>query len=143
MQLSTRMIAFRIAVALLLLASVEFCVFGFLASFEPGNNPSFRIAFPLVGLSFFAGAAWLGFGAFRLPRGVLMRGIIGLCLGTFIAWFATYLVTIMGPGIGTSMWSGARFALLAAPIGAPIGGASGVWIGSRRPNGRAEIPIKK
>ena len=140
--LSTPVIAFRLVATLLLVAPVEFCVFGFLASFEPGDNLPFRIAYPLVGLCFLAAAMWLGFGAFRLQRVVLMRGVIGLCLGASIAWFASYVVTIIGPGIGDSTWAGARFALLAAPIGAAIGGALGVWIGSWRADLRVDGSAK-
>ncbi len=142
MPLSTPVIAFRLMAALLLVAPVEFCIFGFLASFEPGDNLPSRIVFPVVGIFFLAAAMWLGFGAFRLQRVVLTRGIIGLCLGASIAWFASYVVTIIGPGIGDSTWAGARFALLAAPIGAAIGGALGVWIGSSRPDSRADGSAK-
>lgn len=137
MPLSTPVNVFRLMAALLLVVPVLFCVFGFLASFEPGDHLRFQIGYALLGLFFFAAATWLGFSAFRLSRMVLMRGIIGLCLGAFVAWLGLYVVTIIGP-MGASIWLGARFALFGAPIGAAIGGALGVRIGSRRPIARAD-----
>lgn len=49
--------------SLLLLAVAAFCVFGFLATFEPTNNPgqflAFRIGYALVGLGCIAGVILL------------------------------------------------------------------------------------
>ena len=46
-----------IAVVLILLAG--FCVFGFLASFEPGPNLVFRIGYPVLGIAAASAGFWL------------------------------------------------------------------------------------
>jgi len=139
MPFSTPVIVFRLMAAVLLVALAEFCVYGFLASLEPGDHLPFRIAYPVLGLFFFAAAMWLGFGAFKLQRVVLIRGFVGLCLGASIAFFLLLLLFTVGPrGDFTRPLAGAGIASLGAPIGAAIGGALGVWIGSWRPSGRAD-----
>ena len=53
----------RIVVGVLLLLVAGFCVFGFLASFEPGADPShlFKAAYGVVGIGCLAAAGWLFF----------------------------------------------------------------------------------
>jgi hypothetical protein len=45
--------------ASLLLLIAAFCVYGFLASFEPGPNLAFRIGYPVVGVLCLGSAVWL------------------------------------------------------------------------------------
>ena len=45
--------------SLLLLAVAAFCVFGFLATFEPGQFMAFRIGYSVVGLGCIAGVILL------------------------------------------------------------------------------------
>jgi len=52
-----RMLRIGLAVALLLLAG--FCVFGFMASFEPGVDLVWKIAYPTVGVVSVIAAIWL------------------------------------------------------------------------------------
>jgi len=52
-----RMLRIGLAIVLLLLAA--FCVFGFMASFEPGADPIWKIAFSIVGVGSVIGAIWL------------------------------------------------------------------------------------
>lgn len=40
----------RCVIAFLLLAAAGLCVLGFLASFEPGTAPLWRVGYPAVGL---------------------------------------------------------------------------------------------
>jgi len=51
------MLRIGLAVALLLLAG--FCVFGFMASFEPGVDLVWKIAYPTVGVVSVIAAIWL------------------------------------------------------------------------------------
>ena len=55
--------------SLFLLALAVFCVFGFLATFEPTNNPgqfmAFRIGYAVVGLGSIGGVILLIVNAFR------------------------------------------------------------------------------
>lgn len=55
--------------SLLLLAVAAFCVFGFLATFEPTNNPgqfmAFRIGYSVIGLGCIAGVIFLIVNAVR------------------------------------------------------------------------------
>ena len=55
--------------SLLLLAVTAFCVFGFLATFEPTNNPgqfmAFRFGYSVVGLGCIAGVVLLIFNVTR------------------------------------------------------------------------------
>ena len=46
--------------AVLLMAPVLFCVYGFLASMEPGVHLAWRIGYSVLGLLFFGGALWVG-----------------------------------------------------------------------------------
>ena len=136
MPLSAPVIVLRVITALLLAALGEFCVFGFLASLEPGNHLPWQIGYSLLGLSSFTGAIWLGFGAFELQRVVLIRVIVGICLGASIAFFVLFFLFMVGPrGDVTRSLAGVSYGLLGAPIGAAIGGALGAWIGSRFRNG--------
>lgn len=135
MPLSTPVIIFRLVSAVLLIALAEFCTYGFLTSLEPGDHLPFQIAYPILGLSFFAAAMWLAFGAFRLQRSVLIRGLVGLCLGALIAFFLLLILFMVGPrGDFTRPFLGTGYALLGTPLGAAIGGMLGVWMGPRRPN---------
>lgn len=49
----------RMLVALVLLAVAGFCVFGFLATFEPPGFPSVRLVYGVVGCLCLAGAGWV------------------------------------------------------------------------------------
>ena len=53
----------RIAVGVLLLPVVGFCIFGFFASFEPGIDPWHltKAVYALVGIGCLATAGWLFF----------------------------------------------------------------------------------
>ena len=55
--------------SLLLFAVVAFCVFGFLATFEPTNNPgqfmAFRVGYSVVGLGCLVGIGFLIVNALR------------------------------------------------------------------------------
>jgi len=53
----------RIVVGVLLLLVAGFCVFGFLASFEPGADPWHltKAAYGVVGIGCLAAAGWLFF----------------------------------------------------------------------------------
>ncbi len=129
MRLSTPVILLRLITALLLAVLGEFCVFGFLASLEPGNHLPWQIGYSLLGLGFFTGAFWLGFGAFELQRAGWTGAIVGLCLGGFVAFHLGLLLFMVGPrgDVTRPLW-GVSYGLLFAPIGAAIGGASGAWI---------------
>lgn len=52
-----RMLRIGLAIALLLLAA--FCVFGFMASSEPGVDLVWQIAYPVVGVFSAVAAIWL------------------------------------------------------------------------------------
>ena len=52
--------ALRFLLAGVLLVFALFCIFGFLASFEPANNAIiWRIGYATIGLAAFAGVIWL------------------------------------------------------------------------------------
>ena len=122
----------KIITALILAALGEFCLFGFIASLEPGTHSTFRIGFSLLALTFFAGAIRLGFSASGLQRVVQIWGGVGLFLGACVAFalvFGTFMVGPRAEALGAMV--GVVYGVLVAPIGAAIGGASGAWIGSK------------
>lgn len=55
----------RIVAAAALLAAAGFCLFGFLATYEPPGWPFLRVAYALVGLTLLAGAGSLATGRGR------------------------------------------------------------------------------
>jgi hypothetical protein len=132
MPLSAPIILLRFITALLLAALGEFCVFGFLASQEPGSHLSWQIGYSLLALCSFTGAIWLGFGVFELQRVGWIGVIVGLCLGAFIAFCLAIFLFMVGPrgDVTRPLW-GISYGLLFAPIGAAIGSVLGAWIGSR------------
>jgi len=52
-------LAVRILLALLLLAVTAFCVFGFLATYEPPGALALRIVYGVAGVLCLIGAGWL------------------------------------------------------------------------------------
>jgi hypothetical protein len=66
------MFAMKLLAALALLAVAGFCVFGFLATFEPPGLIGWRIAYGAIGLTCLAIARWLllgGIGSRRTGAG--------------------------------------------------------------------------
>ena len=61
--------ACRVALGLTLLSVAAFCVFGFLATYEPTDRPdtalTFRIGYAAIGLGCLAGAVALVVGTFK------------------------------------------------------------------------------
>jgi len=53
--------ALRLVIALLALALAAFCVFGFLATFEPPGAITLRIVYAVVELAALGTLAWLSF----------------------------------------------------------------------------------
>jgi len=53
------MLIIRLLAAMFLLAAAAFCVFGFLATFEPPGWLTLRIIYAAAGLAAVGGAAWI------------------------------------------------------------------------------------
>lgn len=119
----------RLITAALLAAPGGFCFYGLLASFEPGDHASWRIGYSLIGLSCFAAAAWLGYGAFRPSRAALAWAVVGLFGGAGSAFICAWILFLADPG-GRFAGFALAYALLSGPIGAAIGGAAGACIAS-------------
>jgi len=49
----------RVVVALLLLGVTTFCIFGFLATYEPPGFPAWRLIYGAAGLMCLAGVGWV------------------------------------------------------------------------------------
>ncbi len=118
MRLFTPAILFRLSAALLLAALGEFCVFGFLASLEPGSHLPWQVGYSLVGLCVFFSAVWLGFGAFELERTGWIGVIAGLCLGAIMAFCVLCYLSATGPrgDVCRPLW-GSAYGLLGGTNG--------------------------
>jgi len=129
----------RLLLALFLAGLGEFCLFGAIASRESSNYLPWLIGYSILSLSFFACAARAGIGALEINRSNLTYGITGIILGGALAFALSFVMFMMGPrwaSLGAS--ASVTYAILAAPIGAAIGGLSGVWIGARLRNNRID-----
>lgn len=115
-------------------------MFGFLASFEvaPGDRTPWLIGYGLLALFFFCNAIRLGLTAFGTRRVIQRQGIVGLIIGSLIAFTPILLLCLLGPRREYfDLLSGMGFGLLAAPFGGAIGGIVGTGIGLR--SGRSTV----
>lgn len=54
-----RLMLIRAAVAFVLLGVTTFCIFGFLATYEPPGFPAWRLIYGVAGLMALAGVGWV------------------------------------------------------------------------------------
>ncbi|MEM9089938.1 MAG: hypothetical protein AAGC93_14465 [Cyanobacteria bacterium P01_F01_bin.53] len=122
MPLSHYLILSRLMSALMLNLCGEFCVFGFLASFEvaPSDRTPWLIGYGLSALFFFSNAIRLGLTAFGTRRTIQRQGLVGLIMGSLISFAPVFLLCLFGPRREFfNLLSGMGFGFLAAPFGLP------------------------
>jgi hypothetical protein len=113
-------------VALLVLLS-EFCAFGFLASYEPGDHTLIRVLYLCFGLGFLSLAVWMVLQQANSTARRVMYGLAGAAVGAIIALVLSSVLYIAGPrGDETSVIQGLRYGTLLVPIGAVIGARLGI-----------------
>lgn len=121
----------RLVLAALLAAIGEFCILGFLASFEPGNSLWYRVIYFVLGVLALATAMFVALSSLATRRSVRTSAVIGTCAGGIGAFVLVCPCVLSGFG-GDAPWRfGFSYATLAAPLGAIIGGTLGVWVGLR------------
>lgn len=114
---------------LCLMIFAEFCAFGFVASFEPGNHNLIRIAYLTVGVLSVAFAIRRVIQAVDASRRGLIAGSIGAIVGTVSSLLVATLLFLAGPrGNAAHPWQGLLYGVLLVPIIA----VCGAWLGARR-----------
>lgn len=118
----------RWVVIILLAMMSEFCMFGFLASFEPGDHQLARILWGLFGAGLVASAVWLVTCRAGKSPGNVVVGTAGALLGSFGACLGLMGLYHLGPrGRSADFWAGMPYGILAVPLGAILG----AWLAAR------------
>lgn len=133
----------RLLSGLMLTAGGQFCVFGLMASFEvaPRDRTPWLIGYGFLALCLFASAMRLGLTSFGSRRTIQRQGIVGLVLGSLIAFLAIFLLCLFGPnGEHLGPLSGLGFGLFFAPFGGGLGGIGGTCLGLKSGKASAYKP---
>lgn len=118
----------RWVVIILLAMLSEYCVFGFLASFEPGEHQVARTLWGLFGAGLVASAVWLVTCRTGNSQENVVVGTAGSLLGSFGACLSLMELYHLGPrGSSTDFWAGMPYGILAVPPGAILG----AWLAAR------------
>ena len=114
------------SIALMILLS-EFCAFGFLASYEPGDHTLIRVLYLGFGLGFLSLAVWklLHPANSTVPR--VVNGLVGTTVGVIVALLLSSILYVVGPrGDGSNLLQGLRYGTMLVPIAAVIGARLGI-----------------
>jgi len=128
--MSTEAISSRLMLAGVFTLLGEFCLFGFLSTFEPGDFLRYWIIYALLVVTFFGLAIGIALGS---TRGAARRFVlIGIGVGAVCAFLLPFLLLSVAPEGELPRTFGLVYGILAAPLGAMAGGAAGAGIGVQR-----------
>lgn len=117
----------KVALIALMVLFSEFCAFGFMASYEPGDHTLFRVLYLSFGLGFLSLAVWkvLQSEKSTVPR--LINGLVGTAVGVISALLLSSVLWVAGPrGDESNLIQGLRYGILLVPIAAVIGARLGI-----------------
>lgn len=117
----------KIALIALMVLLSEFCAFGFLASYEPGDHTLIRVLYVSFGLGFLSLAVWKVLQQANSTDRRVIYGLAGAAVGVIVALVLSSVLYIAGPrGDGSNLFQGLRYGTLLVPIAAVIGARLGI-----------------
>lgn len=117
----------KVALIALMLLLSEFCAFGFLASYEPGDHTLFRVLFLGFGLGFLSLAVWKVLQSEKSTEPGVIYGLVGTAVGVISAFLLSSVLWVASPrGDASNLIQGLRYGILLVPIAAVIGAKLGI-----------------